>query len=144
MKACCDEPVLISVHSAGRVSQTLDVLEANPHFGTILHWFLGSADECKRASETGAYFSVNAAMSDETIMSLPLDRILPETDFPAKKARATKPGDTTALEARLATLWKVTSEVAHQRLWRNLRQIAMKSGAIERFSECLADIVLSV
>ncbi|UGQ55401.1 TatD family hydrolase (plasmid) [Rhodococcus qingshengii] len=143
MTACRDESVLISIHSTGRVTQTLDILERHPHPGIIFHWFLGGADECTRAVETGAYFSVNAAMSDEMIMSLPLERILPETDFPARKARATKPGDVSPLEVRLETLWDMPIDFVRQRMWRNLRQVSLQSGAIDRFSENLADLVLS-
>lgn len=143
MQACRDEPVLISVHSAGRTRQTLDILERHPHPGVILHWFLGTAGEREKAVEAGAYFSVNAAMPDESITSLPPERILPETDFPARKARAKRPGDITALESRLEALWNLPIGLVRQRMWKNLRQATLQSGAIDRFPERLADLILS-
>jgi TatD DNase family protein len=55
-----------------------------------------------RALEAGAYFSVNEAMNDTLIRAIPTDRVLPETDFPARQIRAQLPGTLAPLELRPA------------------------------------------
>ena len=53
----------------------------------IFHWFTGTASERRRAIEAGAWFSINPRMlrtkgGQETIKTVPVDRILLETDAP--------------------------------------------------------------
>ena len=79
-----------SVHSVRTATMVLDMIEKHlqPDRGrVVLHWFTGSKAEALRAVDLGCYFSINAEMfkSDRhrsTISSLPLDRILTETDGP--------------------------------------------------------------
>ncbi len=137
------QPVVLSIHSAGAVSDVLDILERHPHPGAILHWFLGDDAAVRRAASLGASFSTNGAMSDDQLKTLPRDRVLPETDFPAAGRRAgTRPGDTAALEATLATLWSMSADEVRRQLYRNLRGLASRTGAIERLPEALADMLL--
>lgn len=144
LDACTGQPVLISIHSTGRTRDVIDLVTRRPHPGVILHWFLGTPDDLAEAVGLGAYFSVNNAMSEELLAAIPRDRVLPETDFPARQVRARMPGETTALEARLAAMWHVsTIEVRHQH-WTNLRRLAIASGAIDSLSDSLADTLLSV
>lgn len=144
MAACFDQPVLISIHSTGRTREVTEILERHTHPGAILHWFLGTSDERTRALASGAYFSVNTAMDDELLDTLPKDRVLPETDFPSRRVRARAPGDVVALEKRLARLWATpTTEVRYQ-LWHNLRSISIHSGAIERVPNEWADRLIAL
>lgn len=144
MMACHDQPVLISIHSTGRTREVTEILERHSHPGAILHWFLGTSDERTRALATGTYFSVNTAMDDELLDTLPKDRILPETDFPARQIRGRAPGDVVTIEKRLARLWATpTSEVRYQ-LWHNLRSITIRSGAIERIPDEWADRLIAL
>lgn len=137
------QPVLLSIHSAGAVSDVVDMLERQPHPGAILHWFLGDQTAMRRAMSMGACFSVNGAMSDQRLKSLPRDRVLSETDFPSAGRRAgNRPGDTAALEARLAALWGVSVHAVRRQFYRNLRNLASRTGAIERLPETLADMLL--
>ncbi len=96
--------MLLSLHSTGRTGQLLDILRENPHPGAVLHWFNGTPNEISEAIALGCYFSVNNAMSDDRLTQIPTDKMLPETDFPASRkiTLASKPGDTRALEQRLA------------------------------------------
>ncbi|WP_286279268.1 TatD family hydrolase [Naasia aerilata] len=144
LAACADQPVLLSLHSTGRVREVLDVMATYPHPGFILHWFLASAEEVAHAAALGAYFSVNTAMSDEAISQMPRDRVLPETDFPAKSVRARVPGATAALEDRLATLWGTDAAGARAELWRNMKALATRSGAVERLSSSLTGVLMQV
>lgn len=141
LEIVADAPVIVSIHSAGALDGVLDALANRRHTGAVLHWFTGDADQLKRALALGCYMSVNGAMSDEALRGVPLDRVLPETDFPSAKRRGggSRPGDTRLLEQRLARLWQVDEVEVRARLYRNLRAIASASGAIERLGEELAD-----
>lgn len=134
-------PVLISVHSAGCTGQVVDLAERSSHPGMILHWFLGSPAEIERAVKAGCYFSVNAAMADDALRRVPIERMLPETDFPSTSRRGggRLPGDVSRLESRVASLWGETVERVRWRWYRNLRALCLGSGAIDRLPETLAD-----
>ena len=142
--ACDGKPVMISIHSTGRTRAVLDLVKQRPHPGVILHWFLGTSSELTEAVRLGTYFSVNSAMSDALLAAMPRDRVLPETDFPARQVRARTPGETTALEKRLATLWRISDQETRHQLWTNLKRLAVVSGAINVVSESLADTLLTV
>lgn len=143
LNACRDQPVLVSIHSAGRTPEVIGELERHRHPGAILHWFLGDGTQLSRAIKLGAYFSVNNAMDDDTIRAIPSDRILSETDFPARNVHARRPGDVIALEDRLAGVWGVTIQAVRQRLWLNLKKIAIDSGAIESLPDHIADTLIA-
>ena len=142
--ACDGKPVMISIHSTGRTRAVLDLVKQRPHPGVILHWFLGTSSELTEAVRLGTYFSVNSAMSDALLTAMPRDRVLPETDFPARQVRARTPGETTALEKRLATLWRASNQETRHQLWTNLKRLAVVTGAIDVVSESLADTLLTV
>lgn len=144
LTVCKDAPVLISVHSYRATAEMAELVTAHPHPGTILHWWLGTPSETRTAAATGAYFSVNAAMTDERLTTLPSDRVLPETDFVRPGRRGRKPGDTTALVGRLARLWGTSSDQASHMCWTNLRRAAVSSGALDRLPEATADALLDV
>lgn len=139
-----DQPVLLSLHSTGRTGPLLDLLTDQPHPGMILHWFLGSPTERQHAIDLGAYFSVNAAMPDDILTSLPLARLLPETDFPASRRTtgAVRPGHTDRLEQRLAHLHGVTPEHLRRRFWQNLRELTTRTHVLDRLPEHVADWAL--
>jgi TatD DNase family protein len=144
LNACRDRPVLISVHSAGRTAEVVDLIDHYRHPGVILHWFLGTDDQRERVLAAGTYLSVNESMSDAILQAIPMDRLLPETDFPARQVRARLPGEVAPLEQRLSRLWDLSKvEVRHQ-LWVNLKAIAIASGALDVVSDELADRLLAV
>ncbi|MDP2774800.1 MAG: TatD family hydrolase [Nocardioides sp.] len=144
MAACNDQPVLISIHSTGCTREVIETVERHSHPGVVLHWFLGTADERSRALASGAYFSVNDAMDDDLLRSLPMNRVLPETDFPAKQVRARVPGAIVPLEERLARLWARSTVDVRYQLWHNLKSITIESGAIERVSDEWADRLIAI
>lgn len=144
LEACKDRPVFISIHSTGRTGEVVDMVKHHPHPGVILHWFLGTSDQLVQAVAVGAYFSVNNAMSDELLTALPRDRVLTETDFPARQARARVPGETGPVESRLARVWGLSQNEVRYQLWVNLKQLAVDSGAIDAVADLLADTLLAV
>lgn len=146
LRAAQDSPVLVSVHSAGCTNQVVDLIERLPHSGLILHWFLGASTEVERATRAGCYFSVNSAMGEELLRCIPRDRMLPETDFPstARRGGGRVPGDTSRLEQRIAAIQAEAAERVRWRWYRNLRALALASGAIDRFPDALADRLIAV
>lgn len=85
-------PKLISIHAVNAASEVLDALEAADTLSrhqAIFHWFSGSSDDLQRALRTGCFFSVGPRMlasrrGREYARQIPLDRLLLETDMPAR------------------------------------------------------------
>jgi len=138
-------PVLLSIHSAGCAREVLGIIKAHPHPGAILHWFLGTESDVQEAIDVGCYFSVNGAMRDEQIRRVPLDRLLPETDFPStvRRGGGRLPGDVVNLAERIAKMHDLAPEDVAYRWRRNLLALATRSGALDRLPETIADSLLS-
>lgn len=81
---------ILSVHSVRSSKIVLDLIETHlppTHGRVVLHWFTGSPAEARRAVDMGCFFSVNKAMLDtdkrrKLVRSIPLERLLTETDGP--------------------------------------------------------------
>jgi TatD DNase family protein len=144
LRVAADEPVLLSLHSTGAASPLLDVLEQHPHPGAILHWWSDDSPALERAVETGAYFSFNAASKPSVLSRVPRDRVLTETDFPAARGRARRPGDTEEIEAVLRGLWGTDASATRHVVWANLRRLATRAHALDRLPEPLADLLEAV
>jgi TatD DNase family protein len=145
LASCVGQPVLLSVHSAGAPDETLDLLLERPHAGSVLHWFTGDASAVERAVQAGFFFSISGAVEDDRLMVLPRERLLPETDFPTGgKGAGRRPGDTSDLERRLGFLWGASTADVRRQFYRNLRDVASASGAVERLPERLQDFLLVV
>ena len=142
LRQCSDQQVLLSIHSAGATTAVIKLLLEQPHPGAILHWFLGTSDEIKAAAQAGAFFSVNTGMSLPAIAALPNERVLPETDYPARQTRAKRPADVTAVERSISEGWGVTPEETRTCLWRNLRALAIAAQVLDRLPDALGDILL--
>lgn len=79
---------IVSIHSRNASKEVLDALsDMSGKNAYILHWFTGTVAEAKRAIEIGCWFSINPKMCSSSkgqslIRSLPIERIIPETDAP--------------------------------------------------------------
>ncbi|MBL8903587.1 MAG: TatD family hydrolase [Rhizobiales bacterium] len=104
LSACAEQGnKILSVHSVRTVSKILDCVEELFPMDAgkvVLHWFSGSAAEAARASSLGCYFSINQAMFRSerglaVIKTLPIDRLLTETDGPFVEVDSNpiRPGD---------------------------------------------------
>lgn len=143
LEATNDEPVMLSLHSTGCIEELLELLEAQPHPGAVLHWFTGTAEQTKRAVDLGCYFSVNVAMDRDVVARVPFTRLLPETDYPATRRAGTRlPGDTASLESLIADLHDETPEQVRMQFYRNLRSLSLASGVVDRLPERIADLLL--
>lgn len=114
---CCAKAggKILSIHSVRTAPKVLDLIEEEIPEGRakfVFHWFTGSAADARRAADLGCYFSINSQMlttdrGRALVSSLPIDRILTETDGPftshgAGPARPRDVGETLTLigEAR--------------------------------------------
>lgn len=90
MKCSITKNKVLSIHSIKATRLVLDSLEElfpQENGTTVLHWFTGTQSEAQRAIKLGCYFSINPMMTrtkkgQELIKSLPINRILTETDGP--------------------------------------------------------------
>jgi TatD DNase family protein len=93
---CCAQAggKILSIHSVRAAPKVLDLIEEEIPKGRakyVFHWFTGSVADAKRAASLGCYFSVNSQMlatdrGRTLVSSLPVDRILTETDGPFTSA----------------------------------------------------------
>jgi TatD DNase family protein len=124
---------VLTIHSIRAAKTVLDMLEKHlpARRGTaVMHWFTGSQSEARRAVDLGCYFSVNHEMLASTkhaelVRSLPLDRLLTETDGPFTRIddRSAWPSDVSAAVVQLAQLLGRPQHVIAELLLSNLRSI---------------------
>ncbi len=101
MEACGGGCRIFSFHSVRSATALLDVVEETGVLGggvAVMHWFSGSGEELSRAVGLGCMFSIGSRMlatrrGRAYARSLPLDRLLLETDLP------NEPGERLDLDA---------------------------------------------
>lgn len=119
---------IFSIHSRRAVDEVLDHLAEQPDAGVpILHWFSGSAHQLRRACELGCWFSVGPAMlkgekGRALASSMPIDRILTETDgpFAGGPKKPLRPKDAWRAVEQLAEIWRLPLAEAKSQLLSNL------------------------
>lgn len=125
---------ILSVHSVRSAATVLNLVESHlpAELGTVvLHWFTGTAAEARRAAALGCYFSVNAAMTQTEkgralVASLPLDRLLTETDGPFTKSIESKPScpaDVVQVESAIARIRGESAEEVSSAIAANLNTL---------------------
>jgi len=122
---------ILTVHSVRATKAVLDHIEAFLPFSrgkVVLHWFTGTKAEARRALALGCYFSINAAMLQsarhaDLVTSLPLDRLLTETDGPFTKTddRPSTPADVVHVIEALSRLHHMSAPTVAGTIRRNLR-----------------------
>ena len=127
-------PRLTSLHSYAATGQLLEVLEAGSPPGIILHWWLGDAQETRRAVDLGCYFSVNSSSVRRTdaLSSIPRDRILTETDHPFgdRRSRPRRPGLVDDVEQALGHQHGMSPSEVRRLMWSNLRLLISNTGCL--------------
>lgn len=126
---------VLNVHSRAAAEKVLDILDANPGFGTaVLHWFTDSPSLLRRAADAGCWFSVGPAMMESAngrklVALMPRDRVVSESDGPFAKVHGgyVMPWEANTVAVKLAEAWCVSHEDA---------SIALKSNGL-RFIELL-------
>jgi len=124
---------VLTIHSIRAAKTVLDMLEQHlpARRGTaVMHWFTGSQSEARRAVDLGCYFSINhemlaSAKHAELVRTLPLDRLLTETDgpFTSSDDRPARPTDVSAAVVQLAQLLGRPKDAVAELLLSNLRNI---------------------
>ncbi|MBW8059159.1 MAG: TatD family deoxyribonuclease [Solirubrobacterales bacterium] len=124
-----DKSRLVSIHSVRASGEVLAEIEAVGGIpGAILHWWRGNASETRRAVDLGCFFSLNGAeaLRPKVMSSLPVHRVLTETDFPHTRRSdksADRPGAVATIERALAEAWSMSDDDVRLQLWKNLASI---------------------
>lgn len=124
---------ILSVHSVRSAKTVLDHIETHlppDRARVVLHWFTGTRPDARRAVDLGCYFSINTEMLKSEqhralVASLPVDRLLTETDGPFTKVdgRVAKPSDVADVIASLAVVREVSAIAMRDVVARNLRML---------------------
>lgn len=128
------KPLVIHARDAYR-----DVLEilcaAQFQHGTIMHFFQGTPTEAQQFLDLGAYISFAGLITftgqyDETIKSVPLDRILIETDAPyaspaSYRGQRNEPRFVRYIAERIAEIKNIDCEEVIQATSRNAKNVFM-------------------
>jgi TatD DNase family protein len=134
LRKCADQgDKILTIHSVRAARIVLDMIETHLPSSkgkVVLHWFTGTRAEAERAVKLGAYFSINGEMlrndkHRKMVASLPLDRILTETDGPFTKIdnRETKPVDVRRTIEDLAVVRAMQSQEISETILNNLKQL---------------------
>jgi TatD DNase family protein len=134
LRDCSDQGgKILTIHSVRAAKAVLDMIETLlpvARGAAVLHWFTGTKTEAARAAGLGMYFSINREMlrSDRhrsMVLSLPLDRILTETDGPFAKidGRDIRPSDVSTTVDELARLLSMPPSELIEVVAENLKRL---------------------
>lgn len=129
-------PRLVSVHSKRATTQVLDLVEQSGVERVILHWWLGSTAETRRAVQLGCLFSVNRSMDLMRLKAagVQLTDLLPETDHPSGNRRRggpQQPGWTVDVEQLVANAYGGTADTVRRQFWATLTELVDHSGVAD-------------
>ncbi|GHF12522.1 TatD family hydrolase [Pseudolysinimonas yzui] len=130
-------PRIVSVHSHKATGEVLALLAASKGAdGLVLHWWRGDEEQTARAIALGCYFSINFSMIRLTDgwRSIPLDRVLVETDHPAGDRFSVKPrqpGRVQPVEAALAAHHNLAARDIRLRIWANFARMVRDTNVFE-------------
>jgi TatD DNase family protein len=127
---------ILSIHSIRAGKAVLDMIESflpRSRGTAVLHWFTGTKAEAERAISLGSYFSINHEMIQNDrhramVSSLPLDRLLTETDGPFARVegREARPSDVTRTIDDLARLRSLPANELTEVIAGNLKRLVSK------------------
>lgn len=86
---------LMTVHCNKAEQELYNIIKRNNNRKVILHWYSGNLLWIEKFLELGCYFSINANMANskkgmQLIKSMPLDKLLIESDGPFSKINGKK------------------------------------------------------
>jgi TatD DNase family protein len=132
---CCAKAgdKILSIHSVRTATKVLDLIEEEVPRGRskfVFHWFTGSIADAKRAASLGCYFSVNSQMlttdrGRALVSSLPVDRILTETDgpFTSEGSGPARPRDVGRAVTLLGAAKGLSPDQSAEAVLRNLKAL---------------------
>ncbi|MEQ9833352.1 MULTISPECIES: Qat anti-phage system TatD family nuclease QatD [Pectobacterium] len=111
---------VLSIHSRAAAKEVLDILDANPGFGTaVLHWFSDSPSMLRRAIDAGCWFSIGPTMMESAngrklAALMPRERVVPESDGPFAKMHGVHvmPWEANTVVIKLAEIWDIPQDEA--------------------------------
>lgn len=138
LKACSKQGgKVLSIHSIRAASTVLDMAEEHLDLQDntmVMHWFTGTLAEARRAVEIGCYFSINARMlqnpkANTLLKTIPLERILTETDGPFTEGKAgpVRPWDAIDCVEGLAGIYDIPVVVMQKSIVGNLLAMLKKT-----------------
>lgn len=134
LRACAEQGgKVLTVHSVRAVGKVLNHIESSlpqDRGHVVLHWFTGTSAEARRAVALGCYFSINGEMlrspkHRQLVGSLPLDRLLTETDGPfvERDGQPLRPRDVGHTVLELAEARSVSAKTMEDAVLQNLRRL---------------------
>lgn len=128
-KASSQKNKLLTVHSRKAEEETLSILMENKVQNAIIHWYTGPLDTLEKMIAQGYYFSVNASMCEsrkEIVKSIPVDRLLIESDGPFTKVDGRK-----YVPVSLSKVYKSVADLIPNKnlpeiVWSNFRTLLNK------------------
>lgn len=126
---CNKKEKVISIHARKAESDLLKILEGVSHNLIILHWFSGTSRSLETALKRGYYFSVNISMmktkkGKEIVRTIPIDRILFETDMPIVNKNGLCPiNSLETLPVYLSKIKHISIDEIMEQINRNQREI---------------------
>lgn len=134
LRACAEQGgKILTVHSVRAVGKVLKHIESSlpqDRGRVVLHWFTGTPTEARRAVELGCYFSINGEMlrsskHRQLVGSLPLDRLLTETDGPfvVRDGKPVRPSDVRNTVGQLAEARGLSVQAMEDAVLQNLKRM---------------------
>lgn len=124
---------ILSIHAVRTAREVVSMLRTHlpeRRARAVFHWFAGSVSEAKAAAEVGCFFSINSQMlrtesSREVVASLPLGRVLTETDAPFTETAgaSSKPSDVYSTLKAAAPLFGIDASALQARVWENVQEL---------------------
>ncbi|OOG24338.1 hypothetical protein B1C78_08985 [Thioalkalivibrio denitrificans] len=128
---------VVSIHSRRATTEVVEIIQeltTPDHVICILHWFSGPKSVAMQAASAGCYFSINSQMfqskqGTDIVKTLPIDRLLTETDGPFTKLanRHSVPCDVLSLPERIAELRSASRQQINDAISRNARYVLEKA-----------------
>ena len=139
------EGSIISLHSSGATREIIEIIDQTGARGVVLHWWLGTDEETRRAAELGCYFSINGTPKSLAVgLRLPQERILTETDHPfgdRSEGQNARPGRLAYVERSLAQSQRLPTAEFRRLIWRNFGALADELGAGPRLAPGFRDAI---
>ncbi|MFN8560034.1 MAG: TatD family hydrolase [Dehalococcoidia bacterium] len=148
LEALSVRPRITSLHSYAATAELIAMLEHHRPVGAVLHWWLGTEQETRRAIELGCYFSINSSSCRrrDLLRIIPLDRLLTETDHPfgdRSHRGVSKPGNVSDVEEVIANVHSLSSVECRLTMWRNLYVLITTLGIGSLFSPKIRALLAS-
>jgi len=129
---------VLSIHSRRAVLEVLAELQRHPNFGiAVLHWFSGTLQELKAATNQGCWFSIGPAMFSSAngrrlAAAMQRNQVLPESDGPFAKVngKVVMPWSVRQTAESLSDVWQLSAGESAEILEQNGRRFLKEAGLV--------------